>query len=36
VVKYASLPFAGVLPTAFPAPTTYNGNNFNYYLVLGQ
>jgi len=35
-VQYASQTFANALPATFPAPSTYSGNHFNYYLVLGQ
>jgi len=35
-VKYISLAFASALPTTFPAPTTYTGQAFNYYLVVGK
>jgi hypothetical protein len=35
-VKYISLPFATALPATFPTPTTYTGQVFNYYLVVGK
>jgi hypothetical protein len=35
-VKYVSLTFASALPTTFPTPTTYTGQAFNYYLVVGK
>lgn len=34
VVKYMSLTFSQPLPTVFPAPTTYNGQRFNYYIKV--
>jgi hypothetical protein len=34
VVSYVSLPFGAPLPSRFPAPTTYTGQTFNYYLVV--
>lgn len=35
-IDYISFTFGGSLPATFPAPTTYNANHFNYYLVVGQ
>jgi len=32
VVKYISLSFGSALPTTFPPPTTYTGQEFNYYI----
>jgi len=37
VIKYITHTFANALPTTFPATSmTYNGQNFNYYLVVGR
>lgn len=33
-IDYVSFTFGGTLPSTFPAPTTYTGQNFNYYLVV--
>ena len=33
-IDYISFTFGGTLPTTFPAPTTYDGQQFNYYLVV--
>lgn len=37
VVAYTSQPFANELPTTFPAsPSTYSGQSFNWWFVIGQ
>jgi hypothetical protein len=33
-VDYTSLNFGSMLPSPFPAPTTYTGQQFNYYIVV--
>ncbi len=33
VVMYVSHPFANPLPTTFPAPTSYTGQGFNFYVT---
>ena len=33
-IDYISFTFGSTLPTTFPTPTSYTGQNFNYYLVV--
>jgi hypothetical protein len=34
VVKYTGHTFGSALPANFPAPTSYTGQRFNYYIVM--
>jgi hypothetical protein len=36
VVKYVSHSFSSALPSTFPAPQTYTGQRFNYYIKVTQ